>query len=317
MDTRDGAFEAGGAGRRAFLAAAGSASAGIAGIAGCLGAADRILVLSAGSLAVVLEEHVGPAFEAETDVGFGGEYHGSTVVMRMVEERTKHPDVVLSADADLLRDRLTPDHATWDVEFAANEVGIAYDPGTNLGGRLAADDPWYEVVADADENEVAISDPDLDPLGYRAVQLFELAERRHGLEGFRETMLERTFREPDESQLLAGVEAGNRACAVAYRNMAVDHDVPFHELPDAYNFGSPEYADAYAEASYTTEAGDSIEGSPSVYGATVLTDADHPDAAEQFVSFLLDRPSLLEDHGLRVDDSLPRATGDVPEGIVT
>lgn len=315
MHTRDGTSGLRRVSRRTFLAAAGGVSAGVVGLAGCLGTSDRVRVLAAGSLAVVLEEHVGPAFESETGTGYEGEYHGSNVAMRMIEEGTKHPDVIVSADVDLLRDRLYPDHATWDVEFAANEVGIAYEPETELGARLAAGDPWYEVFADADDDEVAISDPDLDPLGYRAIHLFDLAEREHGLEGFCETMLERVYREPDEPRLLAGIEAGNRACAVVYRNMAVDHDVPFLALPDAHNFTDPTAASQYAEATYTTDDGYVTEGTPAVYNATVRADVDAPDAGLAFVSFLLEQRSLLEEHGLRVTDSLPRTHGSVPETI--
>ncbi|WP_255191206.1 extracellular solute-binding protein [Natronobeatus ordinarius] len=304
-------------GRRAFLAAGGTAVAGLAGLAGCLGSGDeRVRILSAGSLAVVLEEVVGPAFEAETGIDYQGEYYGANAVMRMVESGSSHPDVVVSADATLLRERLYPDHAAWDVEFAANEVGIAYEPETALGRRLEDGEPWYEVVADADEGEVAISDPDLDPLGYRAVHLFELAERRYGLDGFRERLLERAYHEPDEPQLLAGIETGNRACAISYRNMAVDHGVAFLELSDAYNFSNPEYADEYARASYTTDEGYTAHGTPVVYNATVRTDADEPDAGEAFLAFLLERPALLADNGLRADEPFPRSHDSVPPGIL-
>ncbi|AGB37389.1 extracellular solute-binding protein [Natronococcus occultus] len=299
------------ASRRAVVAAIGGLGLG----AGCLGSDDRVQILSAGSLAVVLEDHVGPAFEEETGIAYEGEYHGANAVMRMVEDGSKHPDVVISADVELLRDRLYPDHADWDVEFAANEVGIAYTPETEPGARLEDGDPWYDVLEDADEGELAISDPDLDPLGYRAVHLFELAEREYGLDGFRDAMVERAYHEPNEPQLLSGIEAGNRACAVAYRNMAVDHDVPFLELPDAYNFGTPEYADRYAEASYTTDEGYETKGSPTVYNATVRRDADRAEVGQQFLSFLLENRTLLEEQGLRRGESLPRAHGELPEGI--
>lgn len=301
--------------RRSLLAVTAGATLGVVGTAGCLGTSDRVRVLAAGSLAAVLERHVGPAFRSETGITYEGEYHGSNAVMRLVTEGTKRPDVVISADVDLLRTVLVPEYAAWDLAFAANEVGIAYDPDTALGGRLAAGELWYEVFADAPAEEVAISDPDLDPLGYRAVHLFELAAAEHDLEGFRERLLERTYREPDEAQLLAGVEAGNRACAVVYRNMAADHDVPFLELPDAYNFGALEYASRYADATYTTDDGYTAAGSPTVYTATVPSTADEPVAGRAFVDFLATTPSRLVEHGLRVDDSFPRATGPVPEVI--
>ena len=320
MHSRDGASgdrgpHEGRRSRRSVLAATAGAALGAVGTAGCLADGDRVRVLAAGSLATVLEDRVGPEFRAETGIEYQGEYHGSTALLRMVAEGSKHPDVAISADVDLLRERLYPDRAAWDLAFATNEVGIAYAPETDLGGRLAAGEPWYEVFADADDGAVAISDPELDPLGYRAVHLFELAAREHDLEGFREAMLERVSREPDEPQLLAGVEAGTRACAVAYRNMAAAHDVPFLALPDAYNFGSLERADRYAEATYTTDEGETIAGSPTVYAATVPSNADEPAAGEAFVEFLVANPDVLVEHGLHVDDSFPRANGSVPEGI--
>ncbi|MFC6717272.1 substrate-binding domain-containing protein [Natrialbaceae archaeon GCM10025810] len=306
--------------RRSFLATAGAvgaASVGV-GLAGCLGSSERVSVLAAGSLAVVFEDAIGQTFEAETDAAYQGEYHGANAVMRMVEGGRKHPDVVVSADVDLLRDRLYPDHATWDVEFAANEVGIAYDPDTDLGERLEAGEPWYEVFADAGDDEIAISDPDLDPLGYRALHLFELAAEEHDLPDFREELLETVYREPNEPALLEGVDSGNRACAVAYRNMAVEHDVPFLELPDAYNFGNPdpEYESRYAEATYETDEGYETTGSPVIYNATVRRDCDNPDGGEAFVRHLLESSADLEERGFRVPAALPRSHDEVPEGVV-
>lgn len=315
MHSRDGRVGTPAKGRRELLVAAGGLTAGVVGTAGCLGNTDGVRVLAAGSLAVALENGIGPAFESESGLRYEGEYYGTNAVLRLVEDGTKYPDVVIGADAALLRDRLYPEHADWDAEFAANEVVIAYAPETEPGERLAAGDPWYEVFADADDDAIAISDPDLDPLGYRALLLFELAEREHGLEGFRDAMAEKVAHVSDEPQLLAGLENGNRTCAVAYSNMAAERDVAVRELDDRYNFGDPTYADRYARASYTTDSGQTVEGTPVVYNATVRTDADEAEAGREFVSFLLENGSLLAEHGLRVDDSLPRFHGDPPEAI--
>lgn len=301
--------------RRTALVTAGGLTAGLVGMAGCLGGTASVRVLAAGSLAVALEDGVGPAFESESGLGYEGEYYGTNALLRLVADGTKHPDVVIGADVDLLRKRLYPAQADWDVEFAANELVIASAPETEPGARLADGEPWYEVFANAEEGAIAISDPDLDPLGYRALLLFELAEREHGLEGFRDAMADRVTRVADEPQLLAGLENGTRACAVAYGNMAAERDVAVRELDTAYNFGDPALADQYATASYTTADGQTVEGSPVVYNATVRTDADHPDAGREFVSFLLENGDLLADHGLRVDDSVPRFHGNPPEGI--
>ena len=184
--------------RRAVLRAVGSA--GLGALAGCLGG-ESVRVLAAGSLANTVEGAVGPAFAEETGVTVYGEYFGSLALLRMVTERTKHPDVVVSADATLLRERLYDEFATWDVEFASNVLGIAYDEGTAFGRGMAAGEPWYDLLLDHPEGTVAIGDPELDPLGYRALQAFDLAAREHDLEGARAAgwqalQLDRTQRAP-------------------------------------------------------------------------------------------------------------------------
>lgn len=298
--------------RRAFLATL--AGAGGVAVAGCLGADDAVSILSAGSLTVPLEEYVQPAFEAETGTAYQGEYHGSNAVMRMIEDRQKNPDVAISADAALLRDRLYDEYTDWDVEFASNSIGLAYASDTAVGSRLDNGDPWYEVVSAAETGTIAISDPDLDPLGYRAIQAFRLAEREHGLDGFAESLAERVYREPEEPQLLAGIETGNRAAAVAYRNMAVGRDLPFLEFPDAYNFSNPALRDRYATVSYTTDDGYTATGTPVIYNGTVLDSADNPEAGRRFLGFLIDSPTLLSDAGLTVD-GLQSGHGNVPTEV--
>ena len=299
--------------RRSFLGAL--AVGGAVTVAGCLDG-ESVSVLSAGSLADTFEAHVGPTFEAETGVSVHGEYYGANAVMRMVEDRTKHPDVIVSADATLLRDRLYEDFTDWDVEFATNSLGIGYNEGTTFGERLAAGESWYEPALEADEGDLSIGDPNLDPLGYRAVQAFELAEEHHDLENFQQTLLEAVSREPEEPQMMAGVESGTRAGAIVYRNMAVDHGMPFQEFPPEYNFAEPSLADHYATVEYTTdEEGYTAVGRPIVYNATVHDDADEPDAGNRLVQFLVDNPSVLEEAGLRVPVDLPRPTGALPEAI--
>ncbi|WP_418282465.1 extracellular solute-binding protein [Halorubrum sp. DTA98] len=299
--------------RRSVLASLSGGT--LLGAAGCLGTTDSVSVLSAGSLAVVLDDHVGRRFEEETGIDYHGEYYGANAVMRMIEDGGKHPDVAVSADEALLRDRLYGEHTDWDVAFASNSIGLAYAPDTAFGARLDDGEPWYEVALDAGEGELAISDPDLDPLGYRAMLAFRLAEAEHDIDGFVDALTDRVYREPEEPQLLAGVDAGNRAAAVAYRNMAVDHGLPFHEFPAAYDFSNPAYADRYGSVSYTTDEGYTATGRPIVYNATVLADADTPDAGREFVRFLADSRELLWEHGLSVD-GFPDGHGNVPDEVI-
>jgi len=47
----------------------------------------------------------------------------------------------------------------------------------------------------------------------------------------------------------------------------------------------------------------------------VLEDATEPAAGRRLVEFLADREGLLSDAGLVVGEGVPRANGDVPEGV--
>ena len=301
--------------RREFLGGVGAVGA--SALSGCLagGSSGTVSVLSAGSLSVCFDETVGPAFEAATDLRYRGEFHGSNAVMRMVLEGQKRPDVVVSADAGLLREKLQPAVTDWDVVFASNALVITYNPDTAVGAALEAGRPWYQVLRQADAT-IARSDPDLDPLGYRTVQLFELAQRYYDVDGLAAALEENLVVDPEESHLLAAVETGDRAAAVTYKNMAVDHDLPTVDLPAKLDFSDPAYADFYATATHTLEDGTTVAGTPVLYNLTVPDEATDPDAGTRFIEFMLEHPDLLTDSGLVVKDSFPVEHGDVPAGVV-
>ena len=304
--------------RRSVLRQVGAAGTAVVG--GCIGIAasadsPSVDVLAAGSLALLLNEHLGPRFEEVTGVEFRGEFHGSKALLRMVDDGQKQPDVVLSADASLLRETLYPRHVAWDLVFASNALGVAYDPATDLGGRLDAGEPWYEAVRDADA-AVARTDPELDPLGYRTLMLFDLAERHYGVHGLAAALRANSIVDPVESHLLAALETGDRAAAVCYENMAVARDLPFVELPDALDFSNPAFAERYATAQYVPEQGAPLRGAPILYNAAVLEDADNAAGGRRFVEFLLGHAAMIEDYGLIVRDGFPRRHGDVPREVL-
>ncbi len=153
----------------------------------------------------------------------------------------------MSADATLLETDCTASLSTGTSNLQRT-VSASDTTRTEFGQRLDAGKPWYQLALETNEGDIAIGDPDLDPLGYRAVQAFELAETEHGLE-FRETMMDLVY--GPKPQMMAGVEAGSRAGAIVYRNMAIDHGMPFFEFPDEYNFANPELADHYATVEFT------------------------------------------------------------------
>lgn len=284
------------------------------GLAGCLGPDRVVSVLAAGSLAAALEGDLGPAYEDRTGVAYRGEYHGSAALLNLVADGERGADVVISADAGLLRTRLSPELATWDVAFASNVLGIVHDPGSALGARLDEGAAWYDVLPEAPAGSLSVADPELDPLGYRTVMALGLAARVHDRPGLAATVLERAHVEPDEPRLLAGVETGARAAAVVYANMAGDRGLPFRPFPAAYNFADPDRARRYARASYTFEDGRTVRGRPIAYAATVPATAPRPGRGRSFLRFLLGADELLASNGLRTT-GFPRYVGQVPAEV--
>jgi molybdate/tungstate transport system substrate-binding protein len=284
------------------------------GTAGCLGDGS-LSVLAAGSLALAVGEGVGPAFRRETGTEVRSEFHGSAAVLRFVDEGVKRPDVVISADADLLRRTLRPEITDWDVTVAANALCLTAAPESTVAARLRAGEPWYDVLADA-TGPVARSDPDVDPLGYRTLHAFDLAADYYDEPWIPETLRRKTVVDPQEAHLLAGVETGERVAAACYRNMAVERDLPVFELPPELNFADPARAEQYARASYTLPDGTVVRGSPVVYAATVPSNAESPATGREFVRFLLTAADRLREYGLTVPGSVPRRSGRVPPEVV-
>ncbi|MFP4590932.1 MAG: extracellular solute-binding protein [Halobacteriales archaeon] len=302
---------AGPSSRRRVLGRA--AVVGLVGLAGCIGLAapwdrgegtgDAVDVLAAGSLLHTFEE----SLAEETAPHLRIEAHGSATVARLVAEGLRDPDIVTVADPALFEGPLEP---PWYVIFAGNELVLAYNRDTPGGRRVERADRWFDPLL-ADDVALGRTDADLDPLGYRTVFALQLAERHHGRPGLAEAILAPEQRYP-ETALLSRLETGAIDTAVCYRNMAVERDHPFRELPPAVDLGDPDLADGwYDRVSYTLPDGTTVVGDAIRFAATLRT--DDPVAREAFATLVAG--SYREAAGLTVEPPYPEAVGDVPETV--
>lgn len=228
----------------------------------------------------------------------------------MIDEGQRDPDIVSVADVALFEAPLSP---SWHSVFTSNAVVVAYNPDTAGGERLAeaGSERWYEPMV---EGDVAIgrTDPDQDPLGYRTRFALELASRYYdGAPNLVDRILERDQVYP-ETSLLSQFEAGSIDAAFAYRNMAVERDYEYVELPDQVNLSNPAYAeDWYSEASYTLPSGQTIQGGVISYASTIR----HVSDAAVSVFDVHTTGQYLEDHGFLLRDQLPAYSGAVPQRV--
>ncbi|GAB3328921.1 extracellular solute-binding protein [Haloplanus salinarum] len=228
----------------------------------------------------------------------------------MIDEGQRDPDIVSVADVALFEEPLSP---SWYSLFTSNSVVIAYNPDTDGGERLAdaGTERWYEPMVNGNVN-IGRTDPDQDPLGYRTLFMLELASRYYDdASRLGEQILQQEQIYP-ETSLISQFETGSIDAAIAYRNMAVERDYEYIELPDQINLSNPRYAeDWYSTTSYTLPSGQEIRGGLISYGSTIR----HMSDAAVSVFDIHTTGSYLEEHGFLLRDQFPSYTGDVPQRV--
>jgi len=284
--------------RREYLAGVAGAAAGPA---GCTGSGTTpVSVLAAGSL----QRYLGESLPETVDASVRTEAHGSATIARLVGDGQRDPDVVALADPGLF----DVAGASWHAAFATNALALAYDPDSGAGERLAAGEPWFEVLLDA-PGSFGRTDPDLDPLGYRTLFALQLAAARHDRPKLLE--LPRPEQVYPETALLSGFETGAIEAAAVYDSMAVERGYPAVDLPPAVDLSDPGRADAYAEASYELPEGRTVRGEVIEYGVTLRH--DRPAARTVFETIAAGEG--LADHGFVVPAAHPSYRGDVPADV--
>lgn len=259
----------------------------------------QLVVYNAGSLARPLRAAL-DSFAARHRVEVEQENAGSLETARKLTELHKIPDVIALADYEVFPRLLMPTHTTWYAQFARNRMVLAYTPRSRHAAEIDGSN-WWRILL-RPEVEVGRSNPHLDPNGYRALLVLQLAERHYGQPGLAQRLLarapERNVR-PKEADLVALLQAGELDYAWSYESLAQAANLSYVQLPPEIDLGSPADSARYARASVRVigaSQGDSIEfrGQPIVYGLSIPLKAPHPELAAEFVAY------LLSDEGKRV-----------------
>lgn len=274
---------------------------------------EEIIVFHAGSLSTPMAE-VESLFEgANPNIDVKREAAGSNALARKIIDLGGKCDIYFSADYLVIENMLRPDYADWNIMFATNELVLMYGPKSSYAEQVNANN-WYEIIMKEDVSW-GNSEPDLDPCGYRAMLVLQLAEKHYGQKGLYEKALQhpRHFTRPKAIELVAQVESGALDYAFEYRSVAVQHGLDYVELPPEINLKDVKYADFYKSATIDiagTEPGTkkTMVGEPIVYGFTIPKQATNRDLAIQFAQFVLD-----PDGGLAVFEKMGQAiVGPIP-----
>jgi molybdate/tungstate transport system substrate-binding protein len=249
-----------------------------------------VAVIYAGSLAKLMEDDIGPAFQKATGYSFEGFGGGSGEDAKQIKGRVRQGDVFVSASAQAdktLQGSANGNWVSWYSTFATTPLVLGYDPSSRVGRELAHGKPWYEAIV-APGVRVGRTDPKLDPKGLLTVQALEEAARKLGRPALQTA--QRSFPVFPETDLVGRLQAGQLDAGFLY---AIEADVA--HIPTV------SLAPIAKTAAYTV---------------TILNRSPHQAGAQAFVRSLLAAGTTLTSNGLTpISPKLSGQAASVPASL--
>jgi molybdate/tungstate transport system substrate-binding protein len=268
-------------------------------------------VFCAGSLTLPLEE-IKSKFETDhANVEVQVEPSGSVAAVQKITESDKLADVLASADFTLIPSMMMPDYADWCIRFAKNRMVLAYTDNSRYADEINSTN-WYEILQRTDV-KWAFSNPNMDPCGYRAPMVIQLAELEYGDNMIFDNLVVNNSAitateedgvyqittpeelNPDTTrlkirdksvELVSMLQEGGIDYAWEYMSVAKQHDLNYLELPETIDLSTVTYTETYKKVEVQTTS-ENIVGKPIVYGVTVPTNALNRELGEQFVIYMI------------------------------
>lgn len=255
------------------------------------GNARVITVFNAGALARPLRVALDAFAHADT-LQVEQESAGSLETVRKITELGRTADVVALADTALFSRFLDSAITGPVVPLGRTRMVLAYTHKSRFSGELSAGN-WYQILTRPGV-ETGRSDPTLDPGGYRALFVMQLAQKFYGVPGLAAALEAaaplRNVR-PKSADLVALLQTGNLDYAWEYEAVALSSRLDYLRLPSEIDLGEPSAAGLYAAArvvlpSRGTAHGLVLAGAPIVFGAATLRAAPHGSVGQRFITYM-------------------------------
>jgi molybdate/tungstate transport system substrate-binding protein len=252
-----------------------------------------------GTIEPVILGHIGPSFTAATGYPLELSRAPSIALTNRIVSGELKPDVYISSDANQMKLLFGPaERARWSMAILRSRTALLYSPHSRFAddfeaartGRLA----WYDVLQ-RPGLVLKRPDPTVDSGGYRAIFVFELAEKHYRIPGLKQRIIGIDNNESqyfDRTKDYPLLRNGSIDATVQFVTNALVGGVPYINLPEEVDQSDPALADWYSTVSYTNPRGQTFQGAPAFYGVTILAAAENAAGAEAFVRFLLSESSL-------------------------
>ena len=281
---------------------------------------QQLIVAHAGSLTAAFGP-VEQAFTCQTGVQIQDVTGGSVDLVRQVTAGGKPADIVATADYVDLDQLLKPTGAaSYTIQFAAGRMVLAYSQsavgpaGKNLppivdptapfnppGAVPNAVDSWYQILLTPGVT-LGGSHPFLDPSGYRAHLIFQLAQAHYKVPNLANDLLEHYFAIPATAPASANVLGKQYDFQLIYEHSAqaaaqANPDYRYAYLPEDVDLSNPaKNNDVYRKALISVP-GLGLPGGPQsvdlpatrvAWGLTILSNAPNRESAIRFLQLLFE-----------------------------
>jgi molybdate/tungstate transport system substrate-binding protein len=256
----------------------------------------KITVVYAGSMGVVMDRGLGPAFTASTGTQFQGMGQAAMALAHLLAGKSLAADVFVSVSAAPIKiveaAGLTPSA----VPVASTSIVLTYSPASKFGPAFEAaakSGDWAKILT-SPGFRFGRTDPAVDPQGQYVLYTLQLAGKYYKLPGYAAQVAGATHNPAQlfaEPSLLARLQEGQIDATLGYESAAISqHNLPFITLPDEINFSTPAFDKTwYSKAALSLQVKGTVKTmhpSPLVFYASVMKNAANPAAAQAFVTFL-------------------------------
>ena len=256
-------------------------------------AGGSVTVAYAGSMGVVMDRGLGPAFTAASGTRFHGIGQAAMGLAHLIVSKTMAADVFVSVSAAPAELVERAGFASQAVPVASTAMVLAYSPKSRFAAAFAAakNGGWTKIL-DNPALRFGRTDPAVDPQGQYVLFTLQLAQAYYKLPGFAAQVAgapgnpAEIFAEPS---LLARLQDGQIDATLSYKSAVISQHLPYMNLPPQINLSSPAFASAYRRAALTLTLKGmrrTLHPRPLVFYAQVLKNAPDPQAAQAFMAFL-------------------------------
>ncbi len=252
----------------------------------------------AGSMGLLMDRGLGPAFQTQSGDQFRGIGRGAFGLAHLIAAKTLQVDAFISITRGPIEILQTAGLVSHAVPVASTAMVLAWSPHSRFHKDFEAADAgahWFDIL-EKPGLRFGRTDPRTDPQGRNVLFAFDLAQRYY----HKPDLIRRVLGTPvnpaqifPEPSLLSRIDSGAVDATIGYESAVKSLKLPFLALPRQINLSDPSMvAEWYSRAAVTLRVKghrQTLHTQPLVFYACVPRNARNPEAGRAFVSLLQSR----------------------------